>query len=61
MTNPAAQPRRLFLASLVMLALLALVVMLGTGHLLVAVAVGAVAAAGLMIAARPAGQGRGGR
>jgi hypothetical protein len=61
MTNPVAQTPRLFLASLVIPALLALVVLLGTGHLLVAVAVGAVAAAGRTIAARPAGQGRGGR
>jgi predicted lysophospholipase L1 biosynthesis ABC-type transport system permease subunit len=61
MPNPAAQPRRLFLASLVMLALLAIVVLLGTGHLFVAVAVGAVAAAALVTAARPTGEGRGGR
>jgi len=55
MTNPAAQPRRVFLASLVLLALAALVVLLYTGHLLAAVLVGVVAVGLLVAGARPRG------
>lgn len=55
MTNPAAQPRRTFLASLVLLALIALVALLATGHLIPAVVVGVAAAAVLVAAARPTG------
>jgi uncharacterized membrane protein len=55
MTNPAAQPRRLFSAFLVLFALIALVALLATGHLLLAVAVGVVAVALLVASARPKG------
>jgi len=61
MTNPAAQPRRLLTAGLAMLTLLALVVLLATGHLLLALGVGAVGLIGLVAGARPTGEGRGGR
>ena len=55
MTNPTAQPRRVFLASLVLLALAALVVQLYSGQVVAAVAVGAVAVVLLLAAARPRG------
>ncbi|MCU1601903.1 MAG: hypothetical protein JWO22_2612 [Frankiales bacterium] len=55
MTDPAAQPRRLFLALLVLGALIAMVLLLATGHLLGAIAVGLVSVIGLVAGARPAG------
>lgn len=55
MNNPAAQPRRLFLASLVLAALLALVGLLYAGEPLRAVVVGAAAVALLVATARPKG------
>lgn len=58
MSNPAAQPRRLFLASLVLLALVAMVFLLAKGQLLVAVVVGVVAVVVLVAAARPTGANR---
>lgn len=58
MSNPAAQPRRLFLAALVLLALVALVVLLANGQLLLAVLVGVVAVAVLVLSARPSHQNR---
>jgi hypothetical protein len=58
MSNPAAQPRRLFLASVVLLGLIAMVALLGTGHLLPAVGVGLVAVVALLAGTRPAGQTR---
>jgi hypothetical protein len=58
MTNPAAQPRRIFLASLVLLALIALVLLLANGQLLAAVVVGVVAVAALVAGARPTGENR---
>jgi len=53
MSNPAAQPRRLFLASVVLLALIALVFLLLNGQLVYAVLVGVVAVAVLFVGARP--------
>ncbi len=58
MSNPAAQPRRLFLASLVLLALMALVVLLANGQLFTAVLVGVLAVTGLVAGARPRGERR---
>jgi hypothetical protein len=55
MTNPAAQPRRLFLACLVLLTLVALVGLLVTGRLVAAVLVGLVGLGRLVTAARPSG------
>jgi predicted lysophospholipase L1 biosynthesis ABC-type transport system permease subunit len=55
MTDPAAQPRRVFLAFLVLVALAALVVLLASGHLVMAVVVGVLAAALLVTGARPRG------
>lgn len=55
MTNPAAQPRRVLLACLVLVALAALVVLLSLGHLVAAVVVGLAAAALLVLGARPRG------
>jgi predicted lysophospholipase L1 biosynthesis ABC-type transport system permease subunit len=54
-TNPVAQPRKIFLAALVLLALMSLVVLLATGHLVAAVAIGAVTLTVLVLAARPEG------
>ncbi len=58
MSNPAAQPRRIFLASLVLLALIALVLLLANGQLLVATVVGVVALVVLVAGARPTGANR---
>lgn len=58
MTNPVAQPRRLFLAGVVLLGLIGMVALLLTGHLVAAVVVGAVAVAALVGGARPTGDGR---
>ena len=55
MSNPASQPRRLFLAALVILSLLLLVGLLTTRHVVAAVAVGVTALAVLVAAARPTG------
>lgn len=56
MSNPASQPRRLLSAVLVILSLVVLVVLLTTGHLVIAVAVGLLTLALLVTSARPAGQ-----
>ena len=53
MSNPASQPRRLFLAFLVLAALIALVFLLFNGQLLIAIVVGAVAVVALVAGARP--------
>lgn len=58
MSNPVAQPRRLFLASLVLLTLVALVLLLANGQLLAAIMVGVVAVVALVAGARPTGQDR---
>jgi predicted lysophospholipase L1 biosynthesis ABC-type transport system permease subunit len=58
MSNPAAQPRRLFLAFLVLAALIALVLLLANGQLLVAIVVGVLAVVALVAGARPAGANR---
>ncbi|HUR52408.1 MAG TPA: hypothetical protein VMZ11_09810 [Mycobacteriales bacterium] len=55
MTNPAAQPRRLFLALLVLVALIALVGLLIKGLLILAVLVGLGAVVLLVAGARPTG------
>lgn len=55
MTNPAAQPRRLFLALLVLLTLTATVVLLATERLVAAVLVALVGLALLIASARPTG------
>ena len=55
MSDPASQPRRVLLATLVLVALVALVVLLWSGHLVAAVVAGAVAVAVLVAAARPTG------
>ncbi|MCU1593259.1 MAG: hypothetical protein JWO12_651 [Frankiales bacterium] len=56
MTSPVAQPRRTFLAALVLLSLVALVALLATGNLIPAVVVGVAAAIVLVAAARPTGR-----
>ena len=53
MSNPAAQPRRLFLASLVLASLVALVALVAAGQLLIAIVVGAVVVTALVAGARP--------
>ncbi len=55
MTNPAAQPRRLFLAALVLLSLIAIVALLATERLVPALVVGVLAVALLVASARPSG------
>jgi predicted lysophospholipase L1 biosynthesis ABC-type transport system permease subunit len=55
MTNPAAQPRRLFLAVLVLVTLAAMLGLLLTSRLVAAVVVGLVGMALLVLAARPTG------
>ena len=55
MTNPAAQPRRLFLATLVLVVLAAMLGLLLTGRLVPAVLVGLVGMGVLVGAARPTG------
>ena len=54
-TNLTGQPRKVFLAALVLIALIALVGLLATGHLVSAVVTGAVALVVLLAAARPQG------
>ena len=56
MTNPAAQPRRLFLATIVLVSLFGMLFLLVFGELLAAVGLGVVAVATLLTAARPEGQ-----
>lgn len=58
MSNPAAQPRRLFLASVVLLALIAMVLLLANDQLVAAVMVGALAVVALVAGARPTGENR---
>ena len=53
MSNPAAAPRRVFLMSVVMLTLIALVALLYTGRLIPAVVVGLIGAGLLVAGARP--------
>lgn len=55
MTNPAAQPRRLFLAGLVLVTLGAMLGLLLAGRLVAAVVVGLLGMALLLVAARPTG------
>ncbi len=55
MSNPAAQPRRLFLAFLVLGALIAMVFLLANGQLLGAIVVGVLAVVALVAGARPTG------
>ena len=55
MSDPAAQPRRLFLALLVLVALVALVSLLIKGLLILAVVVGLLAVVLLVAGARPTG------
>lgn len=58
MSNPAAQPRRLFLASVVLLALIAMVLLLANDQLVAAVMVGLLAVVALVAGARPTGANR---
>jgi hypothetical protein len=55
MTNPAAQPRRLLLASVVLVALFGMLFLLLVHQLVPAVGLGLVAVAVLVSAARPEG------
>ena len=55
MSNPAAQPRRVFLALLVLAVLMALVGLLAAKLLLLAAAVGLLGLGLLVLAARPSG------
>ena len=59
MSNPAAQPRRLFLAFLVLAALIALVFLLANGQLVLAIVVGVLAVVALVAGARPTHPNRG--
>ena len=56
MTNPAAQPRRLLLSSVVLVALLGMLFLLLFGEVVPAVGLGLVAVAVLITAARPEGE-----
>jgi hypothetical protein len=55
MTNPAAQPRRVLLASVVLVALFGMLFLLLFGELVPAVGLGLVAVAVIVAAARPEG------
>ena len=55
MTNPAAQPRRVFLATVVLVSLFGMLFLLLMGKLVPAVGLGLVAVAMLVAASRPEG------